>query len=393
MNVASEQKCFCPCTSVLLSGHGRSQISRVLWTVFSWQGRGVLFLAFQLFEWAICSSPETWELFPKMPRLLCCFLRPVKPVLLQSPSVSKGLSVYVLVTVPTPIFSSSQPWNSHVVKLHPLNKERDVPPSFKNWLEGDNWWKEQCVCKADGPLGMQYPCSQRLVPCGAQSVPLGDGPWFSMVGRVWITMEEQEVAKEEWGLFLLLLLLFWFFFHFFLVSLWLHRIGDLRCKITHEGAEVCLEGLLFPGAPGILLDDHHGHCSCSGWSEISALASHNQQGRLFPSGSPGLTHYLWCESMLFLVMWTPAGLTPGAKWPCGDGCFWPGENLNDWPKGKSLGILLLIPSSSPIPISSPPPPLFFFFFKFILKEHLLHQLLEYLNCIMSTGPSQTDILY
>lgn len=71
------------------------------------------------------------------------------------------------------------------------------------------------VCKADGPFGMQYPCSQRLVPCGAQSVPLGDGPWFSMVGRVWITMEEQEVAKEEWGLSLLLLLLFWFFFSFF----------------------------------------------------------------------------------------------------------------------------------------------------------------------------------
>lgn len=194
MNVASEQKCFCPCTSVLLSGHVRSQISRVLWTVFSWQGRWVLFLAFQLFEWAICSSPETWELFPKMPH---------------------RLSVYVLVTVPTPNFSSSQPWNSHVVKLRPLNKERDVPPSFKNWLEGDNWWKEQCVCKADGPLGMQYPCSQRLVPCGAQSVPLGDGPWCSMVGRVWITMEEQEVAKEEWGLFLLLLLLFWFFFFIF----------------------------------------------------------------------------------------------------------------------------------------------------------------------------------
>lgn len=37
------------------------------------------------------------------------------------------------------------------------------------------------------------------------------------------------------------------------------------------------------------------------------------QGRLFPSGSPGLTRYLWCESVLFLVMWTPAGLTPGAK--------------------------------------------------------------------------------
>lgn len=157
MNVASEQKCFCPCTSVLLSGHVRSQISRVLWTVFSWQGRGVLFLAFQLFEWAICSSPETWELFPKMPRLLCCFLRPVKPVLLQSPSVSKGLSVYVLVTVPTPNFSFSQPWNSHVVKLHPLNKERDVPPSFKNWLEGDNWWKEQVCVRLMVHLGCSIP--------------------------------------------------------------------------------------------------------------------------------------------------------------------------------------------------------------------------------------------
>lgn len=32
------------------------------------------------------------------------------------------------------------------------------------------------LCKAGGPFGMQHPYSQRLVPCGAQSVPLADRP-------------------------------------------------------------------------------------------------------------------------------------------------------------------------------------------------------------------------
>lgn len=247
------------------------------------------------------------------------------------------------------------------------------------------------VCKADGPFGMQYPCSQRLVPCGAQSVPLGDGPWFSMVGRVWITMEEQEVAKEEWGLSLLLLLLFWFFFSFFsCFPMTPSDRRDLRCKITHEGAEVCLEGLLFPGAPGILLDDHHGHCSYSGWSEISALTPSGQVVSLWFSRPHSLP-----------VVWINA--VPGDV----DTCWpdpWGQVTLRRWvlltwgelewlTQRQKAWYPVTNPLIQPNPHLFPPTPSFFFFLKFILKEHLLHQLLEYLNCIMSTGPSQTDILY
>lgn len=42
------------------------------------------------------------------------------------------------------------------------------------------------------------------------------------------------------------------------------------------------------------------------------------------------------------------------------------------------------------PIIQPDPTLFPLFF---LKGHLLHQLPEYLNCIMSADPSQPGVLY
>lgn len=172
-------------------------------------------------------------------------------------------------------------------------------------------------------------------------------------------MEEQEVAKEEWGLFLLLLLLFWFFFHFFLVSLWLHRIGDLRCKITHEGAEVCLEGLLFPGAPGILLDDHHGHRSCSGWSEISALTPSGQVVSLWFSRPHSLP-----------VVWISA--VPGDV----DTCWpdpWGQVTLRRWvlltwgelewlTQRQKAWYPVTNPLIQPNPHLFPPYPLFFFFF-------------------------------
>lgn len=165
---------------------------------------------------------------------------------------------------------------------------------------------------------------------------------------------------------------------------------DLRCKITHEGAEVCLEGLLFPGAPGILLDDHHGHCSYSGWSEISALTPSGQVVSLWFSRPHSLP-----------VVWINA--VPGD----GDTCWpdpWGQVTLRRWvlltwgelewlTQRQKAWYPVTNPLIQPNPHLFPPTPSFFFFLKFILKEHLLHQLLEYLNCIMSTGPSQTDILY